>query len=55
MLLNENSSTELRDVEATSLIRLFCSSVKKAVGERIVPAMDNRKQHLNKAQRVSLI
>lgn len=55
MLLNENSSSELRDVDATSLIRLFCSSVKKAVGERIVPATDNRKQYHNKAQRVSLL
>lgn len=51
MLLNENSSSELRDVDATSLIRLLCSSVKKAVGERIVPATDNRKQYHNKAQR----
>lgn len=54
MLLNENSSSELRDVDATSLIRLFCSSVKKAVGERIVPATDNRKQYHTKAHRVSL-
>lgn len=54
MLLDDNSSTELSDVDATSLIRLICSSVKKAVGERIVPATDNRKQYHTKAQRVSL-
>ncbi|XP_071920942.1 sister-chromatid cohesion protein 3-like isoform X1 [Coffea arabica] len=51
MLLDENPSSELSDVDATSLIRLICSSIKKAVGERIVPATDNRKQYYTKAQR----
>lgn len=43
---------ELTDEDATNLIRLLCASVKKAVGERIVPATDNRKQYYNKAQKV---
>lgn len=52
MLLADNSSAELSDVDATNLIRLLSASVKKAVGERIVPATDNRKLYHNKAQRV---
>uniref|UniRef100_A0A7N0ULZ7 Cohesin subunit SA-3 n=1 Tax=Kalanchoe fedtschenkoi TaxID=63787 RepID=A0A7N0ULZ7_KALFE len=51
MLLDENPSIELTDEDATNLIRLLCASAKKAVGERIVPATDNRKQHYTKAQR----
>ncbi|KAF7818257.1 sister-chromatid cohesion protein 3 [Senna tora] len=51
MLLDENSSMELTDGDATNLVRLLCASVKKAVGERIVPATDNRKQYYNKAQK----
>lgn len=43
---------ELTDQDATNLIRLLSASVKKAVGERIVPATDNRKQYYNKAQKV---
>ncbi|GAB4829713.1 peptidyl-prolyl cis-trans isomerase precursor [Ancistrocladus abbreviatus] len=50
-LLDENPSIELSEVDATSLIRLLCASVKKAVGERIVPAIDNRKQYHTKAQK----
>lgn len=53
MLLADNSSVEHADVDATNLIRLLCASVKKAVGEKIVPATDNRKQYYTKAQRVS--
>lgn len=53
MLLADNSSVEHADVDATNLIRLLCASVKKAVGEKIVPATDNRKQYHTKAQRVS--
>lgn len=49
MLLDENPSIEFTDDDATNLIRLLCASVKKAVGERIVPATDNRKQHQSKA------
>ncbi|CAI9107978.1 OLC1v1007477C1 [Oldenlandia corymbosa var. corymbosa] len=51
MLLDNNPSTELSNVDATSMIRLMCSSIKKAVGERIVPASDNRKPYHTKAQR----
>ncbi|KAF5175680.1 Cohesin subunit sa-3 [Thalictrum thalictroides] len=52
MLLDENHATvELTDMDATNLIRLLHASVMKAVGERIVPATDNRKQYLNKAQK----
>ncbi|KAL5060472.1 hypothetical protein RYX36_032076 [Vicia faba] len=49
MLLDENSS--ISDKTATNLVRLLCASVKKAVGERIVPAIDNRKQYHSKAQK----
>lgn len=52
MLLDENPLIELTDEDATNLVRLLCASVKKAVGERIVPATDNRKQHYPKAQKV---
>ncbi|KAJ1392728.1 Stromalin conservative domain [Sesbania bispinosa] len=51
MLLNENPLIELSDSDASNLVRLLCASVKKAVGERIVPATDNRKQYYNKAQK----
>ncbi|KAM7521536.1 hypothetical protein LguiA_011438 [Lonicera macranthoides] len=51
MLLDENPSIEFTDEDATNLIRLLCASVKKAVGERIVPVTDNRKLYHNKAQR----
>lgn len=52
MLLDENPLIELAEDDATNLIRLLFASVKKAVGERIVPASDNRKQYHNKAQKV---
>lgn len=55
MLLSENSSTELTNEDITNLTRLLCASVKKSVGERIVPATDNRKQYYTKAQRVSFL
>nr|GEX62538.1 sister-chromatid cohesion protein 3 [Tanacetum cinerariifolium] len=51
MLLDENPSIELTDDDATNLTRLFCASVKKAVGERIVPAIDHRKPNHTKAQK----
>uniref|UniRef100_A0A2N9GJR5 SCD domain-containing protein n=1 Tax=Fagus sylvatica TaxID=28930 RepID=A0A2N9GJR5_FAGSY len=51
MLLDENPLIELTDDDATNLVRLLCSSVRKAVGERIVPATDNRKQYYTKAQK----
>lgn len=43
---------ELTDDDATNLVRLLFASVRKAVGERIVPASDNRKLYYNKAQKV---
>ncbi|GAU17596.1 hypothetical protein TSUD_341400, partial [Trifolium subterraneum] len=49
MLLDENSS--ISDKGATNLVQLLCASVKKAIGERIVPAIDNRKQYHSKAQK----
>lgn len=49
MLLDENSS--ITDKSKTNLVRLLCASVKKAVGEKIVPAIDNRKQYHSKAQK----
>lgn len=52
MLLDESPSVELSDSDATNLVRLLCASVKKAIGERIVPATDNRKHYYNKAQKV---
>lgn len=52
MLLADNPSAELDDVDATNLIRLLFASIRKAVGERIVPATDNRNPHHTKAQKV---
>ncbi|KAJ9187713.1 hypothetical protein P3X46_003137 [Hevea brasiliensis] len=51
MLLDENPLVELNDDDAANLVRLLFASVRKAVGERIVPASDNRKQYYNKAQK----
>ncbi|KAL7112780.1 hypothetical protein ACP275_04G023100 [Erythranthe tilingii] len=51
MLLADNPSAELDDVDATNLIRLLFASTRKAVGERIVPATDNRNPHYTKAQK----
>ncbi|KAH8489459.1 hypothetical protein H0E87_024907 [Populus deltoides] len=51
MLLDENPLIELTDDDATNLVRLLSASVRKAVGERIVPASDTRKQYYNKAQK----
>ncbi|XP_030451538.1 sister-chromatid cohesion protein 3 [Syzygium oleosum] len=53
MLLDENPVIELSDEDGTNLVRLLSASVKKAVGERIVPATDNRKQYYNKAHKES--
>ncbi|XP_073008392.1 sister-chromatid cohesion protein 3 isoform X1 [Typha latifolia] len=54
MLLDENPLIELTDVDATNLVRLLHASAKKAVGDRIVPATDNRKQYYTKAQKEAL-
>ncbi|KAL3644830.1 peptidyl-prolyl cis-trans isomerase precursor [Castilleja foliolosa] len=51
MLLADKASAELDDVDATDLIRLLFASIRKAVGERIVPATDNRHPHYTKAQK----
>ncbi|KAL8530783.1 hypothetical protein ACS0TY_007719 [Phlomoides rotata] len=51
MLLADNPSAELDELDATSLIRLLFASIRKAVGERIVPATDNRNPHHTKAQK----
>lgn len=51
MLLDENTSIELTDADATNLIRVLYASAKKAVGEKIVPAQFNRKPYLSKAQK----
>ncbi|KAF5455132.1 hypothetical protein F2P56_024741 [Juglans regia] len=51
ILLDENPLIELTDEDATNLVRLLCASVKKAVGERIVPATDNWKQYYPKAKK----
>lgn len=53
MLLADNPSAELDDSDATNLIRLLFASIRKAVGERIVPATDNRNPHHTKAQKVT--
>ncbi|KAG4120112.1 hypothetical protein ERO13_D11G123600v2 [Gossypium hirsutum] len=54
MLLDENPLIELTDEDATNLTRLLFASVRKAVGERIVPASDNRKQYFSKAQKEAI-
>ncbi|XP_010914380.1 sister-chromatid cohesion protein 3 isoform X2 [Elaeis guineensis] len=54
MLLDENPMIELTDVDATNLVRLLYASARKAVGEKIVPATDNRKQYYTKAQKEAL-
>ncbi|WCJ21441.1 Cohesin subunit SA-3 [Euphorbia peplus] len=51
MLLDENPLVDLTDDDATNLVRLLSASVQKAVGERIVPASDNRKHYSTKAQK----
>lgn len=53
MLLNENTSTKLDDEDATNLVWLLCASVKKTVGERIVPATDIRKPFYSQTDEVS--
>lgn len=55
MLLEEELSAELSDADATNLIRLLFASIRKAVGEKIVPASDNKKQYYTKAQKVRFL
>ncbi|CAL0326664.1 unnamed protein product [Lupinus luteus] len=54
MLLDENPLIELSDRDASNLVQLLCASVKKAVGESIIPATDatdDGKQYHNRAQK----
>ncbi|XP_010545064.1 PREDICTED: sister-chromatid cohesion protein 3 [Tarenaya hassleriana] len=52
MLLDQNPRTDsINDEDSTNLIRLLFASIRKAVGERIIPTTDNRKQYHSKAQR----
>jgi len=52
MLLDDNPRIELTEKDATNLVRVLCASMKKVVGEKIVPTADNRKPSLSKAQKV---
>lgn len=54
MLLDENPHIELTDVDATNLVRLLYASARKAVGDKIVPAAESRKQYHTKVQKVWL-
>ncbi|KAH9313099.1 hypothetical protein KI387_028134, partial [Taxus chinensis] len=54
MLLDDNPRIELTEKDATNLVRILCTSVKKAVGEKIVPSADSRKASLTKAQKEAL-
>ncbi|XP_010518519.1 PREDICTED: sister-chromatid cohesion protein 3 isoform X1 [Camelina sativa] len=52
MLLDQNPRTgSTTDEDSTNLIRLLFASIRKAVGEKIIPSTDNRKQYHSKAQR----
>ena len=55
MLLDDNPRIELAEKDATNLVRVLCASMKKAVGEKIVPTADNRKPSLSKAIETSLL
>lgn len=53
MLLEDTTSKELNEEDTTILVRVLLASVKKAVGEKIVPSTEQRKTHsLTKAQKV---
>ena len=51
MLLDDNPRIGLTEKDATNLVRALCASMKKAVGEAIVPTADNRKPSLSKSQK----
>jgi hypothetical protein len=53
VLLDENPAIELTDIDGTNLVRMLRASARKAVGERIVPAVDNRKLYYNKGEKVT--
>ena len=53
MLLEDTTSKELNEEDTTILVRVLLASVKKAVGEKIVPSTEQRKSNfLPKAQKV---
>jgi cohesin complex subunit SA-1/2 len=53
MLQEDTTSKELNEEDTTILVRVLLASVKKAVGEKIVPSTEQRKtQSLTKAQKV---
>ncbi|KAK1277265.1 hypothetical protein QJS04_geneDACA003332 [Acorus gramineus] len=54
LLLDEKPSIELTDIDTTNLVRFLHASARKSVGEKIVPAIDNRKLYLTKAQKETL-
>ncbi|KAG0566423.1 hypothetical protein KC19_7G062600 [Ceratodon purpureus] len=52
MLLEDTTSKELNEEDTTILVRVLLASVKKAVGEKIVPSTEQRKSNfLPKAQK----
>ncbi|KAM0928949.1 hypothetical protein ACQ4PT_001917 [Festuca glaucescens] len=51
MLLDETPLYELTDMDGTNLVRMLQASARKAVGEKIVPATDNRKLSYTKSQK----
>jgi hypothetical protein len=53
MLLDETPLYELTDMDGTNLVRMLRASARKAVGEKIVPATDNKKLSYTKSQKVS--
>ncbi|KAJ7564848.1 hypothetical protein O6H91_02G036400 [Diphasiastrum complanatum] len=54
MLLDDGPRMELTDKDSTNLCRVLCASVKKAVGEKIVPTHESRKATLTKVQKEAL-
>lgn len=53
MLLEDTNIRELNEEDTTTLVRVLLASVKKAVGEKIVPTTEHRKTHsLTKSQKV---
>ncbi|KAM0866466.1 hypothetical protein ACQ4PT_042621 [Festuca glaucescens] len=51
MLLDETPLYELTDMDGTNLVRMLRASARKAVGEKIVPATDNKKLSYTKSQK----
>eukprot|EP00252_Welwitschia_mirabilis_P020326 TRINITY_DN4955_c0_g2_i1.p1 TRINITY_DN4955_c0_g2~~TRINITY_DN4955_c0_g2_i1.p1 ORF type:complete len:753 (-),score=175.27 TRINITY_DN4955_c0_g2_i1:264-2498(-) len=53
-LLDDNPRNELTEKDATNLVRILSASVKRAVGEKIVPFVDSKRPSLSKAQKDAL-